>query len=233
MNISKKIAIICEETYAETIWAKQFTRGIAKELKKSRHSYEMVFHADTIEKKRNVCVIAFDEQWTENAIWQCNLAGCVPVVLSNQTGRIFQGCYHLICPDAQVAVKELKNMKLEAYGAMAVKVLNLADQSDSVTEITIKMKCEVSESAKNDTTDELQDTSRILTLGRVEQLMEDATDMDHHIIALLLDSKTYAEIADRSYMSEGNVKYRVKKYMTICGCKTKKELLELLKEYLQ
>ena len=233
MGVNKKTTIICEETYAETIWAKQFVSGLAKELRKSRHGYELVFHADTIEKKKNVCVIAFNNQWTEAVIRQCNLTGHIPVVLSNQTGRVFQGSYHLICPDAQVAVKNLKNMKLEAYGAMAVKVLNLVKQSDSVTEITVKMKCEAPELTETAQAEAVQDTSRILTLGRVEQLMENATDMDHHIIALLLEAKTYAEIAERSYMSEGNVKYRVKKYMTICGCSTKRELLELLREYLQ
>lgn len=232
MSMNKKTIIICEETYAETIWAKQFVSGLAKELKKSRHGYELVFHGDKIEKQKNVCVIAFNAQWTEAVIGQCNLAGCIPVVLSNQTGRIFPGSYHLICPDAQVAVKNLKNMKLKAYGAMAVKILNLVNQGD-VTEITVKMKCEASDLIETAGAEAVQDTSRILTLGRVEQLMENATDMDHHIIAMLLNKATYAEIAERSYMSEGNVKYRVKKYMTICGCSTKRELLELLREYLQ
>lgn len=233
MKCNKRVYIICEETYAETIWAKQFVSGLVKELKKSRSSYELVFCADTIEKQKNVCVIAFTEQWTEAVIRQCNSMGCVPVVLSNQAERIFCGCYHLICPDAQVAVKELKNMNLESYGVTAIRVLKFADQNASATEITVKMKSETSEVTETAGAEDVQDTSKILTLGRVEQLMENATDMDHHIIALLLDAKTYAEIAERSYMSEGNVKYRVKKYMTICGCSTKKELLELLKEYLQ
>ena len=77
------------------------------------------------------------------------------------------------------------------------------------------------------------DDPEVLYMAKIEQLMQEADDMDHHIIAMLLGGAKYGEIADSCYMTEGNVKYRVKKYMTICSCSTKKELLELLKEYLQ
>ena len=73
----------------------------------------------------------------------------------------------------------------------------------------------------------------IIHMAKIEQLLQNADDMDHHTLAMLLGGAKYGEIADSCYMTEGNVKYRVKKYMSTCNCKTKKELLELLQEYLQ
>jgi hypothetical protein len=80
---------------------------------------------------------------------------------------------------------------------------------------------------------QLYEDPEIIHMAKIEQLLRDADDLDHHIIAMLLDNAKYSDIADSCYMTEGNIKYRVKKYMSICDCKTKKELLELLQEYLQ
>jgi hypothetical protein len=133
------------------------------------------------------------------------------------------------------------DLNLESYGAMAVQLLDMISQKNDISEITVEMKCslceidhkiqDVSEIFEEDA--ELYEDPEIVHMAKIEQLLRDADDLDHHIIAMLLDGATYGEVADRSYMTEGNVKYRVKKYMSICGCTTKKELLELLQEYLQ
>lgn len=128
---------------------------------------------------------------------------------------------------------------LEAYGAVAMMLLDIADQSSATAEITVKMQCSVCEIPEKILEREATDTQsyfedpEIIYMARIEQLLRDADDMDHHIIAMMLDGATYADIADSCYMTEGNIKYRVKKYLNICDCKTKKELLELLREYLQ
>ena len=61
----------------------------------------------------------------------------------------------------------------------------------------------------------------------------ESDQLDNQIIQMMLANATYGEIAEQCFMTEGNVKYRVKKYMAICQVKTKKELLETLREYLQ
>jgi hypothetical protein len=133
------------------------------------------------------------------------------------------------------------DLNLESYGSIAVQILDMLSLKDDISGITVEMNgslCEiahkvqeVSETFEEDT--ESYEDPEIVHMAKIEQLLRDADDLDHHIIAMLLDGATYGEVADRSYMTEGNVKYRVKKYMSICGCTTKKELLELLQEYLQ
>lgn len=133
------------------------------------------------------------------------------------------------------------DMKLETYGQTAYYVMELAEQNEQIGSMIIKMKGIVCELPKKPEVHENvsaveefhEQDPEIASMEKIEQLLRDADDMDHHIIAMLLSDAKYSEISDSCYMTEGNVKYRVKKYMGICGCKTKKELLELLREYLQ
>lgn len=353
MNITRKIKIICEEAYAESIWCKQLLGGLIKELKRRRLSYEQIDHAKGLDGQDNILIIGLSDAWTGRVIGKCNAAGCVPIVLSNRSRRTGDGQYHFICPDTHGAVKALKeafmtagrtkialyaanrtvdldrdrteifaglvqdssdmysnkgnlencfrsffpkaalydavicvngyaavslvkklekenrqlleklviisfeevlkhskynqwisqiDLNLEAYGAVAMNVLEMVSQGNEISAVTAEMKCRMCEirkkdweiTAEEDTAEALPyEDPELIYMAKVEQLMRDADDMDHHIIAMLLDHATYAEIADTCYMTEGNVKYRAKKYMSICGCKTKKELLELLKEYIQ
>lgn len=133
------------------------------------------------------------------------------------------------------------DLNLESYGAVVITVLEMFDLRNDVSEITIKMNAKVCDIPKKEEEScsyeaesmQLYEDPEIIHMAKIEQILRDADDLDHHIIAMLLDNAKYSDIADSCYMTEGNIKYRVKKYMSICGCKTKKELLELLQEYLQ
>ena len=132
-------------------------------------------------------------------------------------------------------------MNLESYGSAALQLLELFSQREDISGITVTMRCDLCEvSQKQGNESEISEgfemdfeDPEIIQMAKIEQLLRDADDMDHHIIAMLLDHATYGDIADSCYMTEGNVKYRVKKYMSVSGCNTKKELIELLQEYLQ
>ncbi len=353
MNITKKIKIICEETYSEGIWCKQLLNGFVKELKKRRLSYEILAHLDEQAEDDIVCLIGMKSSWCEENINQCNALGITPLILSSQSYRPIKGNYHFLCPDIRKAAEELKNklesaertnialygsnisvemdrdrteiftflvkhkssiytntgnlencfrsfvpkasqydavicingyaaislvkklekenadllkkiviisfeevlkhskynewislidLNLESYGKIAVAMLELIDSGNDVSAVTVEMQCSVCDIPSKESLDETELTAdnylfyedpEIIHMAKIEQLLRDADDMDHHIIAMLLDNAKYSEIADSCYMTEGNVKYRVKKYMSTCDCKTKKELLELLQEYLQ
>lgn len=345
----KKIKVICEKAYAENIWCKQLFGGLVKELKKRRIGYEQ---DGDISKEDGVCIIGMSNGWTQAEVERCNERGCIPLVLSAQSGRTVKGEYHLVCSDMRGVTRALKeafdragrkkialygaghtsdldkdrsdifselvpgsqnvfrntgnleycfrsflpkaarfdgvvcvngyaaislvkklekenqqilketvivsceevlrhskynqwvsyvDLNLESYGKVALSVLELTEQNREIGAITVKMKgtvCEIpkkSEETKDVVSaEELQfQDPEIVSMERIEQLLRDADDLDHHIIAMLLSDATYSEISDSCYMTEGNIKYRVKKYMSICECKTKKELLELLQEYLQ
>ena len=135
----------------------------------------------------------------------------------------------------------LIDLNLESYGGAALTIMEMISLGDVISSVVIKMKAKICSIAeKEDSRCDVisrdagyYEDPEIIHMAKIEQLLQDADDLDHHIIAMLLDNATYAEIADTCYMTEGNIKYRVKKYMSVCECKTKKQLLELLQEYLQ
>lgn len=352
MNITNKIKIICEESYAETIWCKQLLGGLIKEMKKRRIAYEQTTYEENISQDDRVCIIGVSSVWFQKAIAKCNASEVVPLVLSNQSKCNVEAQYHLICPDMERVAKNLQmaferagrkkialyganysadldkdrtvifsrlikepsdiytntgnlencfrsflpkavrydavlcingyaavslvkrlkkenpalleelviisfeevlkhskynqwislaDLNLESYGAAAMPVLEMTDLQKDISVITIRMNAKMCGIPEKDAegvsshTEEhvLYEDPEIIHMAKIEQLLRDADDMDHHIIAMLLDNAKYSDIADSCYMTEGNVKYRVKKYMSTCDCKTKKELLELLQEYLQ
>lgn len=352
MSIQKRVVIVCEKFYEETIWCKQILGSLFKELKKRRISYEQQESVTETGQEEIVCILGVTEEWLMEMIRQCNGSGATPVVLSSRTLSFSGVCYHGICPDMRnladrlqqelyragrekialyganhisdmdaertelfsrylksgedlfyntgnlencfrmflpkaaaydavlcvngytaislvkklhkeapelleklviVSLEEvlrhskynqwvyLADLNLEAYGAAAMAVMDMSSNVRETAEVTLRVKgslCEIPFKEKWSETIQTEEQFQgldpeLISMAKMEQLLRDADDMDHHIIALLLDGATYSEIADSSYMTEGNVKYRVKKYMTICDCKTKKELLALLQEYLQ
>lgn len=352
MNI-RKIRIICEEAYAESIWCKQLLGGVIREAKKRRLPCEQSVQAKEASLEDAVCLIGMSNAWLEEMISGCNAMGHTPVVLSNQFCKKQIGKYHYLCPDMLRAAGSLKaalqkanrknialyggnlsvdldknrvdifsalvqkrsdiysntgnlencfrsffpkaaqydtvlcvngyaaislvkklekenadllkklvivsfeevlkhskynqwislvDLNLEDYGRAALMMLEIASGENDISSMTVEMECKVEKIPVKDADEKSEESiencmmfedPEIIHMAKIEQLLRDADDMDHHIIAMLLSNAKYGEIADSCYMTEGNVKYRVKKYMGICGCKTKKELLELLQEYLQ
>ena len=135
----------------------------------------------------------------------------------------------------------LVELNLEEYGKTALQLSELLGERNEIAAMTVRMKCNLCKiPEKQKEILELQsekemafEDPEIVQMAKVEQLLREADDLDHHIIAMLLENAKYSDIADSCYMTEGNVKYRVKKYMSVSDCHTKKELIELLQEYLQ
>ncbi len=131
------------------------------------------------------------------------------------------------------------NLNFETYGPVAMQISEVAEEMKYVQEMTASIKgevCEIPEKMEEELLDddeEFYEDPEIITMARIDQLMMESDQLDNQIIQMMLENATYSEIAEKCFMTEGNVKYRVKKYMAICQVKTKKELLEMLREYLQ
>ena len=345
----KKIKIIYEKAYAESISCKSLIDGLVKEIKKRRISYEQTNDVKRILHKESVCIIGASYCWIEEVVKKCNAVGNVPLVLGSFLDKAVAGEYHRVCPDLDDVAKNLNfafaeadrtrvalyggnsmvdidrervdifaklisqevdvypntgslaycfesfypkavlydavicvngyaavslaknlekknpallkkliivsceevlknskydkislvDMNLDSYGPVSLAILEMASCREDISSITAKIKADLCKIKKKDMRDydiekyQLYEDPEIVSMTKIEQLFRDADDMDHHIIALLLSNAKYSDISNTCYMTEGNVKYRVKKYMNICRCKTKKELIDLLQEYLQ
>ena len=64
-----------------------------------------------------------------------------------------------------------------------------------------------------------------------ENLLSECDDTDIEILKMLANGETYNGIADKCFLSKEAVKYRIKKYISICAAKSKAELLEIMTDF--
>lgn len=130
------------------------------------------------------------------------------------------------------------DLNYEAYSAAVFQIPEILKNVSEIFRVAMTVKgtvCEIPVKEKEEEPfddREFYEDPEIICMARIDQLMMESDSQDHKILTMLMEGNTYAEIAESCFMTEGNVKYRVKKYMTICQVKTKKELLAILLEYL-
>lgn len=134
------------------------------------------------------------------------------------------------------------NMNLEQYGKAAMAIWDMTYGRKFISGVTVYIAWEISNiqagmknvvrSRKIKERDKIYEDSELLHMSRVDYLLSGCTETDSRIIQLLLNNATYSEIAEACFMSDGAVKYHIKKYMQICKVRTKQELLVLLRDYL-
>ena len=133
------------------------------------------------------------------------------------------------------------DMRLDTFGSTAISIMELASgKSEMSFRVSVEGMVQTISSQNIEQKNYWEETDEYLLfadpeevcLARVERLLEETDETDQVILELLMNNATYSQIADDCYMTEGNVKYRVKKYLSICKVNTKKELLDMLREYL-
>lgn len=67
---------------------------------------------------------------------------------------------------------------------------------------------------------------------KLEILLENCDDIDYKIISFIMNNDTYSYIAEKCYVAETTIKYRIKKMKNICGVKSRSELSRFLRDYL-
>lgn len=70
------------------------------------------------------------------------------------------------------------------------------------------------------------------SLSKSELLLKKCDDIDRQIIGLLIKNHKYSFIAEKCFISEYTVKYRIKSMMEICGISSKGEFVEFLNKYM-
>lgn len=68
-------------------------------------------------------------------------------------------------------------------------------------------------------------------IQRLEKMLKKCDGTDFKIIDMLSKNMRYADISDALYISDGTLKYRIKKLLTSSECESVKEMLHLYSEY--
>ncbi len=131
------------------------------------------------------------------------------------------------------------DLNLNQYGKAAVAISEITENKPYITGINITIGGNPSDTTrKTDDTylgketlqkDLFYEDSELIYMSKMEHLLSECSKLDHQIIQMLLQKATYSKIAEACFMSEGTIKYHIKKYMEICNVKTKQELIEIIK----
>ena len=135
-----------------------------------------------------------------------------------------------------------------AFGSAAINLCHILQNSKSIDSINIflESKLFIGETTNNipltpkslsetnidyKSTDKHYSDSEIDEMLRIETLLNSCDEEDFLLLDNLLNNMTYAQIAEKMYMSTNGVKYKMKKMFQICKVSSKCELIDLLNKY--
>ena len=345
--------VVCESSYAKSVWCKKILHGLKAELKKRREPYAVTEEVGEIAPDDTVFILGSGFGWLKSAVSHCNARGVCPVVLCNFSGDMAGGRYHQICSDVEGSMRQLiaqmreqygerialyginthsvgdraradaflpetpvggklfvnegslsecfkrflpradtvdtvlcangfaavslvKHLKREApallsrlhiiscdqtllsryyqphitsvdlnfeqFGKAAISVAELAKKQPYLSGLTAKVRWTLSGeflpatatvAAVPPAADEFYEDEELLRLLTVENLLQLCDETDAIILDMLLRGDGYEAIAAACFLTEGAVKYRVKKMRELCGTDGRRELTDFLKEYLK
>jgi len=148
-------------------------------------------------------------------------------------GTKISGCYR----DAITSLR----MDFAPYGKAALYIYECLQKNPYVSGITVNIRWSAEGGSKEKQTaeltlpvqeDEFYQDPEIRRMLIVDRYLNISDPMDQEIFSELLKGQTYQSIADRCFMTDGTVKYRVRRLVQQCGAENKAELLELLRLYL-
>lgn len=136
------------------------------------------------------------------------------------------------------------DMNLRSFGESAVCIAGIVENNTEVSNIVTKIKWsfnkktvqeivvmdaqEVNEKTENFFYEDIQ----VEKMMQAERLIRQFDEIDREIIRLLIENMPSSQIAEECFITEGTVKYRVKKMLEMCNMGSRKELAEFMSEYI-
>jgi len=134
------------------------------------------------------------------------------------------------------------NINFEQYGRAALSIFELAQKNPFVSGMTVTIRWSL------DGADAPLRTACVLEPPQAEdafyrdpeiggmliadRYLSHADRLDRDIFSRLLAGQTYREITDACFLTEGAVKYRIRRLVQLTGAESKQQLLRLLRRYL-
>lgn len=134
------------------------------------------------------------------------------------------------------------DMNYGSFGKTALAISDVARKQPQLSELTATVQWSLPEplqvplppvSTAPATAGHFYQDGELQEMLTVENLLGACDETDFLILSMLLSDSNYAQIAQACYLTEGAVKYRVRKMRQLCGREEKESLVQLLKHYLQ
>ena len=135
----------------------------------------------------------------------------------------------------------------ESLGRTALTVFEQLQNDTDILHINASVKCDIFNESTvisepfvetNDIFEESEpdifyEDPYIQNMLLVEKLLSTCDATDALILDSVLSGDSYDEIANKSFLSNSAVKYRVKNMLQSCNCSTKSEFIHFMKKYMQ
>jgi len=135
------------------------------------------------------------------------------------------------------------SVNFSQYGAAAVSIYESLKKQDYVANMMLRIRWTLSDDVQKPTAlpavslpqsvrgDTFYSDPELRKMNIADKLLNLADDVDKEILEKLLSGESYLQIAEATFLSEGSVKYRIKKLVERSGAADKHELLAVLRDY--
>lgn len=137
----------------------------------------------------------------------------------------------------------------EEFGRAALSISSLIEKNPSISTVNIQLHCQLNirettenrplpVSAEDEAAEPVLENRffkdpEISNLARLETLFQQCDEIDMALIQQLLSGDSYAQMTEKSFISETAVKYRIRKMEKTCGVGTRMDLVRFLKDFLE
>lgn len=132
------------------------------------------------------------------------------------------------------------DMNYGRFGKTALSIADLAKKQPQISELTATVQWSLPHSVPNlpaptpvpPAQDRFYRDSELQTMLKLENLLSACDELDLSLLNMLMEGRSYDHMAQNCYLTEGAVKYRVRKMRQLCDVPEKEDLAALLREYL-
>lgn len=195
------------------------------------HFSEQAEHYDSV-----ICVNSYAALHLVRNLRELNIGSKIRITAFGDTMLTRRFCPELDTVSAQY----------EEFGRAALSVCKMLSNDPELNAVSVTVKCRISSGEKAElpaspftsspstapTADEQFYHDRELSdMLELENMLNNCGETALRILDLALAGESNDSIAAKCFLSENTVKYHMKKLRTMCGCKTKEELLSRLRDY--
>ena len=138
----------------------------------------------------------------------------------------------------------------QSFGKVGLDLCRLLQKNKNISSVTVYLsssftvgsttenlpmrnRCSYATETVHKDEDSFYSDSEINEMLRIEALLNSCAEDEFKLLNYLLDNMSYAQIAEKMFLSTNGVKYKLKNMFHICKVSTKKDFLELVNKYIK